>query len=760
MTSLATEASSPSPTETTSSSGPDWNAGRGAATWGSGTSGIAGVISSANSLVGSLVEDYVGALVTELSNGNYVVTSYRWNGDRGAVTWGSGSNGISGAVSAANSLVGEFVHDNVGGAAGITALSNGNYVVRTSSWNNGRGAVTWGSGSTGITGIISDANSLVGSLENNYDGVGNGGITALSNGNYVVNSPDWNGNRGAVTWTNGSTGIAGVISSANSLVGSLVGDSVGSAGVTALSNGNYVVNSPNWNAGRGAVTWASGSSGITGAISAANSLVGSLDDDNVGRGGNNGITALTNGNYVVRSDSWNGDRGAVTWGSGTSGITGIVSAFNSLVGSLDNDDVGGAGITALSNGNYVVKSPEWNGFRGAVTWGSGSTGVTGAVSSSNSLVGSLADDKVGYEVTALSNGNYVVNSLNWNGDRGAVTWGSGSSGVTGAVSAFNSLVGSFANDRVGGDGITGAGIIELSDGDYVVRSENWNSGRGAVTWASGSSAILGTVSVSNSLVGSLAGDQVGLGGITALSNGNYVVSSQNWNGSRGAVTWGGGSTGITGTVSFINSLVGSLNDDQVGLGGITALSNGNYVVRSQNWNGSHGAATWSSGTSGVLGVVSDGNSVVGLLPNTSLQPIVLDSTNDLIYAPFVTEGGGKVRVGSQFDGFITAPLLARVTVQPQNRFPSTRVGKSGRPQILTVLNSGNGTLTGIVVTLMGSAKKDFKIKGRAPSTLASGASAQVKVIFKPKRPGTRKATLSITGSSLSQSVKLQGVAVP
>ncbi len=38
-----------------------------------------------------------------------------------------------------------------------------------------------------------------------------------------------------------------------------------------------------------------------------------------------------------------------------------------------------------------------------------------------------------------------------------------------------------------------------------------------------------------------------------------------------------------------------------------------------------------------------------------------------------------------------------------------RVGKSGRPQILTVLNSGNGTLTGIVVTLMGSAKKDFKI---------------------------------------------------
>ena len=63
------------------------------------------------------------------------------------------------------------------------------------------------------------------------------------------------------------------------------------------------------------------------------------------------------------------------------------------------DQVGYDGVTALSNGNYVVRSPHWdNGAvvdAGAVTWGNGTTGVTGAVSAANSLVGSTADDQVG-----------------------------------------------------------------------------------------------------------------------------------------------------------------------------------------------------------------------------------------------------------------------------------------------------------------------------------------------------------------------------
>ena len=111
--------------------------------------------------------------VTELANGNYVVSSIYWdNGaaaDAGAVTWGNGTRGMTGTVSAANSLVGSTAGDRVG-INPFTALANGNYLVSSFSWDNGTaadaGAVTWGDGTRGVTGAVSAANSLVGSTAN------------------------------------------------------------------------------------------------------------------------------------------------------------------------------------------------------------------------------------------------------------------------------------------------------------------------------------------------------------------------------------------------------------------------------------------------------------------------------------------------------------------------------------------------------------------------------------------------------------------
>src|SRR5262249_27543543 len=151
-------------------------------------------------------------------------------------------------------------------------------------------------------------------------------------------------------------------SSANSLIGSTASDNVGNPGVTALTNGNYVVRSTNWDNGAvsnaGAVTWVSGTVGASAVVSTGNSLVGSTAGDGVGSGG---VTALTNGNYVVRSPVWdNGavcNAGAATWGSGTARGTAALSSANSLVGSTASDQVGSVGVTALTNGNYVVRSP-------------------------------------------------------------------------------------------------------------------------------------------------------------------------------------------------------------------------------------------------------------------------------------------------------------------------------------------------------------------------------------------------------------------
>jgi hypothetical protein len=678
-----------------------WNGNLGAVTWCSGTVGLTGAVSADNSLVGSNSNDSVGSLgILVLSNGNYLVQSPKWNGTFGAVTWGSGTAGVSGEVSAANSLIGGDEGDYVGGVgdypptqiSGVTVLSNGNYVVESPHWNANRGAATWGSGTAGVSGAISAINSLIGT--NPADVVGyltevfdTSGVTALSNGNYVVASPNWNGNLGAATWGSGTAGVTGIISASNSLVGSSAGDSVGVYGITPLTNGNYVVASPFWNGYRGAATWASGTAGVTGAVSEANSLVGSSPYDRVGDSTafinlTPGVVALSNGNYLVRSPFWksNGDYlnafGAVTWGNGTVGITGIVSASNSLVGSNSGDRVGfvdgnsSRGLTVLTNDNYVVYSPNWNGNRGAVTWDSDTAGVTGVVSAANSLVGSDPNDAVGYDITALSDGNYVVDSSNWNGNRGAATWGSGTAGITGVISAANSLVGSNPNDRVGID------ILPLSNGNYVVNDFDWNGNRGAATWGSGTAGVTGAVSAANSLVGSNPNDDVGDFGVRPLSNGNYVVISNEWNAGRGAVTWGSGTAGVTGEVSASNSLIGGNPNDRVG-GYISLLSNGNYVVLSQSWNGSRGAATWGSGTVGVTGVVSAANSLVGSNPNDHVgQYVVVQLSNGNYVEPSPNWNGnrGAVTWGSGMTG-ISGEISAANSLVGTN--PGDDVGLDG-----------------------------------------------------------------------------------
>ena len=204
-------------------------------------------------------------------------------------------------------------------------------MVISPDWANGgaakAGAVTWCSGTAGRTGVVSAANSLVGAQANDQIGIGVdyfGKLWVQNNGNYVVSSPSWTANAGAVTWCSGTAGCTGVVSAANSLVGTQPENYVGGGqiteGVLMLPNGDCVVSSPNWSTGSaanaGAVTWCGGTTGCTGAVSAANSLVGGAAGDQVGY---NGIYPLSQGDYVVLSFNWdnNGtvDSGAVTRGT-------------------------------------------------------------------------------------------------------------------------------------------------------------------------------------------------------------------------------------------------------------------------------------------------------------------------------------------------------------------------------------------------------------------------------------------------------------
>ncbi|HEY2413879.1 MAG TPA: dockerin type I domain-containing protein [Pirellulaceae bacterium] len=689
-------------------SSPDWDSDAaqdvGAATWGSGVSGINGVVSAANSLVGSTASDHVGSYVVGLKDGNYIVAVAQWDNagvvDVGAVTRGDGTEGTFGEVTADNSLVGTTAGDQVG--TYVTTLANGNFVVNSPNWHNGSaenaGAVTFVDAATGLSGTVTSDNSLVGTAAN--DKVGGSRVYPLANGNYVVLSWNWHSNTGAATFANGDTGISGSVSEANSLVGSRVADGVG-AHVNVLPNSNYLVVWPTWDNGSlkdaGAVTFGNGTSGVSGSVSPDNSLVGDNAFDNVGNGS---VTVLTNGNYVVRSYTWSTETvhavGAVTFGDGSVGVQGMVSVANSLVGTHKDDQIGSYGVTRLANGNYVVLSPRWDNDGivdvGAVTFGNGMTGVAGAVDSSNSLVGTTAGDRVGDNtstslstgVVALANGNYVVLSPQWdsNGiqDAGAATFGGGVTGAAGLISDANSLVGTAAGDQVG------IGALVLSNGNYVVLSPNWDDGDvtdvGAATFGNGQTGVSGPVNEANSLVGRMANDRVGWGSsfspyATSLTNGNYLIDSPSWDDGSivdaGAVTFGNGVSGVAGTVNADNSLVGNsaylLSQPYFSGIAFTAqpIPNGNYLVFSSSGDNGNSsdieAVTFGDGVVGVSGHIDTTNSAMGSGGDSALKAYRLDDVNQNITLSFPSEGGGRVRVGSQIDGFSHRWHLA---VQPQD----------------------------------------------------------------------------------------------
>ena len=573
-----------------------------------------------------------GKGVWVLPNGNLVVSDPAWNGNRGALYL---YNGITHAVISV--LLGNTAGDQVA-AGGVVILSSGDFVVLSPSWNNNKGAVTWCSQTSGCVEnpldlphlpVVSAANSLVGSQAN--DRVGINGVVLLSGGGYVVSSSFWanstSPNAGAVTRCP-STGCFGPVSTSNSLYGGGTGDQVGLlGGVIPLPNGGYVVKNLVWGGNKGAVTYCP-AAGCHAVVSSANSLVGALNGDYIGD-----VTVLKNGGYVVYSPTFSrlaaGFVGSVTpCETPGTGCTGVISSSNSLVGSSPSDQIGSAGVVPLTGGAFAVLSPFWTdtlaGSAGAVTICNSANAycVSGAISNSNSLVGTHTADRVGANgATILAGGGLVVNSPFWNGNLGAVTVCPAANCAGIVISPANSLIGSSPNDQVG------MASYALPGGGFVVKSHLWDSNKGAVTVCPAAGCVNMQISSANSLVGvrvfpgTYAGDQIGSGGIAVMSSGQFLVSSPNWSDTsadrRGAVTLCP-SSGCTGTVLSANSLVGSLANDRVGWS-VQSLAGGGYLVGSPTWSYSQAVAQVGAVTrclpSGCTGPVSSSNSLVGAAAN-------------------------------------------------------------------------------------------------------------------------------------------------
>ena len=240
-------------------------------------------------------------------------------------------------------------------------------------------------------------------------------ITALPNGNFVIASPnaDEGGlvNVGSVRLVNGTTGAP--IGSA--IVGNAASDFLGSGGITALPNGNFVIASPSDDEGglvhAGSVRLVNGTTGAP----IGSAIVGNAANDFLGSRLGGGITALPNGNFVIASpeDDEGGivDAGSVRLVDGTTGAP-IGSA---IVGDVAGDGLGSGGITALPNGNFVIVS-HIEDVGGIVNAGSVRLvdGTTGAPIGS-AITGGVNGDVSGALVTPSAAGNFFILGLPlWN----------------------------------------------------------------------------------------------------------------------------------------------------------------------------------------------------------------------------------------------------------------------------------------------------------------------------------------------------------
>lgn len=120
---------------------------------------------------------------------------------------------------------------------------------------------------------------------------------------------------------------------------------------------------------------------------------------------------------------------------------------------------------------------------------------------------------------------------------------------------------------------------------------------------------------------------------------------------------------------------------------------------------------------------------------------------------FLRRGGGVVelidsRLGPRGSGSLK---LSRVS-----RFVPTQIGNRSRTQVLRVSNDGSQPVKKIRVQTAGRGKRDFVVTRPATRVLEPGESTVIRITFRPRAPGDRKAEARVFSSERPASRLLRG----
>ena len=157
-----------------------------------------------------------------------------------------------------------------------------------------------------------------------------------------------------------------------------------------------------------------------------------------------------------------------------------------------------------------------------------------------------------------------------------------------------------------------------------------------------------------SFYGDTANDQLGSSGVTALANNNFVIASAFDDETvvdGGTVRLVNGTTGVQ-----INMLAGDMANDKLGISSITALTNNNYVIASENDDENSivnaGSVRQMDGSTG-----NPIRTIIGSVAGDINSPIIIDSPKNDFYIISLPNKDNNSMVDSGFVTLIARPVL-------------------------------------------------------------------------------------------------------
>ncbi|MBD1920513.1 filamentous hemagglutinin N-terminal domain-containing protein [Microcoleus sp. FACHB-831] len=549
--------------------------------------------------------------IVGLNNGNFVFGNsgasaggYR----RGTVILANGTTGVE--INRFNEQA-DYLRFGIGQIVGLT---NGNFVFgnpQASAGGTNRGTVILANGTTGleINRINGQADydyfghgAIVG-LNNGNFVFGNGAIAGLNNYNFVFGNPSadaFGDYRGTVILTNGTTGVE-----INRINGQTYRHYFGNGGISALNNGNYLIASPSFNSSRGRVDIAiSNPSSLTYGyfpsqdITINPNLITSIT--NMGTAvtlqANNDITI----NSVVTSNNPTGNGGDLTLQAGRSILVNAdITTDNGNLTLIANDTAAAGVVNAFRDpGNAVIT------VAAGVTLNSGTGNTTIRLSTGAGLTNSMSGDitlgninaaNLLVENNGLNRGAVVisgsVNASNINLTGNEIDLNGGANSVSGSTIQLQPTTAQ-QNIQIGNLADSGAATLDLTTTDLAALKAGFS--QVAIGRADGS----GTVTINDPAV---FNSPVNIAGSSTLVGSNNNTTWNVTGSNKGNLS----SANHSLTFENVGNLIGGSGNDSFKFTDTTASISGN--IDGKEGTNSLDYSAYSGDASVTLGTTTPGH---------------------------------------------------------------------------------------------------------------------------------------------------------